>query len=71
MWMLWLSRLGNAMVLSGLNDGAKVSLPMDSAEMASLISKLVAESPASKEQAADFAKSASPVAALAEALATE
>ena len=59
------------MILSGMKNGEKISLPMDSAEMADLITKLVAESASSKEQAALFAKSASPVAALAEALASE
>jgi hypothetical protein len=59
------------MVLSGMKNGAKVAVPMDSAEMADLITKLVTESPRSKEQAAAFAKSASPVAALAEALASD
>lgn len=54
-----------------MKNGEKVALPMDSAEMADLITKLVAESAKSKEQAALFAKSASPVAALAEALASE
>lgn len=44
---------------------------MDSAEMEAAITQLVAESPESKAQAALFAKSASPVAALAMALASE
>ena len=42
------------MVLSGMKNGAKVAVPMDSAEMADLITKLVTESPRSKEQAAAF-----------------
>ena len=54
--------LGNAMVLSGLKGGAKMNLPMDSAEFATQLRRLVAESPASAEQAMTFAKSASPVA---------
>ena len=60
----------NAMVLSGLRGGEKVFLPMDSADFAKELERLVVDSPASAEQAEAFAKSASPVASLATALAS-
>ena len=62
--------LANSMVLSGLRGGEKISLPMDSADFARELRRLVAESPASAGQAEAFAGSASPVAATAPALAS-
>ena len=60
--------LGNAMILSGLRGGAKVTLPMDSSEFTQELTKLVAASPHSAAQAESFAQSASPVAQMVDAL---